>query len=990
MNALVRSLATRSTRCHQMVVSRWGGLLLPVAVTILLLIPAAINISRHSSDANLIWFLHVAAILLLGARWRAHGLLLGMLASLSIFIGCEIWPLPGLVDMQLVSISERLALISIVALMSIALGSSASSLAMAHATQRKLAEALAAKQDVGAALAATEHRHRSLIESLPAAVYIVGIDNTFETTYVSPQVEQMLGMTPDAWATLDETEWYAYVHPDDVDPVRTIFTALGSNGERVVYEYRFHHADGHWVWLRDEMVLVRDSDGYPAYWQGLMVDISDERHAAEHLRTVERRNRVLVDNLPAVVYANDVRDLYSNSYVSPHMQALLGIDPRTWADMSREEWLVGIHPDDRERVEAEHTHSDTTGEPLDSTYRYQRIDGEWIWIHDIMVLVRTDEGVPDYWQGVLVDITAQRAAAEALEASEERFRGIFEESPFPMVIADLDGRILRINDAHTALFGYAMNELESLQQVMHPDDLTESEANRTLLKVGKRDAYSSERRFIARNGTTLWTIFNLSLIRDRDRKPAYIVGHVQDITESRAREEAIKESESRFRNLFDSAPIAMAIGDINGHFTRINAAHTALFGYTEEEIIGKPVTILTHPDDFEDALHNRNTVGSDTNTQTTMRRYRTRDGSTVWGLLSLSLLYSSDGTPINIVAQVQDITEIRAAEANLRDSEARFRGAFDNSPVGISLSTPEGHYHRINRAFCTMLGYTEKELLGMHYSDFTHPDDIAANDEEQRMLVDGEAERFQLEKRYIHRNGQDVWTILNSSIVRDEEGNPQFVVGQVQDISDRKALEQRLQYQAFHDALTDLPNRSLFVDRLDHAIMRSARSNERLAVLYLDLDGFKAVNDSMGHAAGDELLIAFAQRLRGWVRADDTVARLGGDEFTVLLESLTSLDEALTIAQRIVDGTRLPHTTHGQQVYVRASVGLAYTEGGNERPQTLLHHADLALYHAKTVARTTVVVYTPSMHNAEITHLMAPGITPVVTPLSNGLGSSTG
>jgi diguanylate cyclase (GGDEF)-like protein/PAS domain S-box-containing protein len=256
-----------------------------------------------------------------------------------------------------------------------------------------------------------------------------------------------------------------------------------------------------------------------------------------------------------------------------------------------------------------------------------------------------------------------------------------------------------------------------------------------------------------------------------------------------------------------------------------------------------------------------------------------------------------------------------------------------------------------------MLGYGEADLLKLTYDAVTYVDDLAEGHSYRRRLLAGEIDHFQIEKRYRHANGHAIWTLLSVSIVRDSQGEPLYVIGQSQDISARKQLEERLTHQAFHDNLTGLPNRALFLDRIGHALERAGRNNETIAVMFMDLDGFKSVNDSHGHAAGDQLLIAIGQRLRGWVRAGDTVARLGGDEFTILLEDIHTLEEATRIAERIITGLESPITVDGRNLRVRASLGIAFNRPPDLAPDELLRNADIALYRAKHAGGSQYTIY---------------------------------
>ncbi|HEX6185170.1 MAG TPA: diguanylate cyclase, partial [Pyrinomonadaceae bacterium] len=249
---------------------------------------------------------------------------------------------------------------------------------------------------------------------------------------------------------------------------------------------------------------------------------------------------------------------------------------------------------------------------------------------------------------------------------------------------------------------------------------------------------------------------------------------------------------------------------------------------------------------------------------------------------------------------LKNIETVERHVAALQESEERFRSAFDHAAIGMALVSPEGRWLQVNRSLCDILGYTEEELLGMSFQQITHQDEQASVLAHVRQMLDGHAPTCQTENRYFHKDGHVVWIYLSISRARDAQADETRLIFQIQDITDRKQAERRLLHDAFHDPLTGLPNRSLFTDRLKHALARHKRLGAaHFSVLFLDLDRFKVINDSLGHAIGDQLLISIARRLETCLRPGDTVARLGGDEFTILLEDMDDIEEAVAVAKRV-------------------------------------------------------------------------------------------
>ena len=282
----------------------------------------------------------------------------------------------------------------------------------------------------------------------------------------------------------------------------------------------------------------------------------------------------------------------------------------------------------------------------------------------------------------------------------------------------------------------------------------------------------------------------------------------------------------------------------------------------------------------------------------------------------------------------------------------------------MSVVSLDGRWLQVNPSLCAIVGYVERELLSSNIHDITHRDDLVALDEQIQRLAEGAISSHQTELRYAHKHGKEVWAHLGMSLVRDGQANPLHLIFQIQDITDRKRAEEQLLHDAFHDALTGLPNRALFMDHVKMAIQRSRRSGNRLfAALFLDLDRFKIINDSLGHMVGDQLLVGIAHRLEACLRPGDTVARLGGDEFTILLEDLAAPADAIDVARRVQDAVSQPFNIGGHEVFTTASIGIALSTTGYERAEDLLRDADTAMYRAKLLGKKRHVVFDKAMHD---------------------------
>jgi diguanylate cyclase (GGDEF)-like protein/PAS domain S-box-containing protein len=297
------------------------------------------------------------------------------------------------------------------------------------------------------------------------------------------------------------------------------------------------------------------------------------------------------------------------------------------------------------------------------------------------------------------------------------------------------------------------------------------------------------------------------------------------------------------------------------------------------------------------------------------------------------------------------------SEGALVEAEARFRGSFDGAPIGICLIDPDGVVLQANASFGTIVDRSPADLVGVHIESLTHPDDRQLSEAWTHRLFTSNIATRQLEVRYLRADGPRVWVSLSASCIRDASGSPKYGICQIEDVTERRAMNELIAHAAIHDPLTDLPNRTLFMDRLEGALDRADRSEGSVMVAFVDVDHFKVINDSMGHEWGDRVLCLVAERIKEAMRPGDTVARLGGDEFVVLCDAVPDESKAFELADRIGTNLRVPLLVEGVETFVTASIGLALAHHGQTSPERLLGDADSAMYRAKESGRATVELY---------------------------------
>src|SRR5918997_208079 len=600
----------------------------------------------------------------------------------------------------------------------------------------------------------------------------------------------------------------------------------------------------------------------------------------------------------------------------------------------------------------------------------QRKDGSEFPIE--MSLGETYEDGERLFTGVIRDVTERKRTEDALREMRDRFRSIFDHAPIGVAMVSLEGQYLQVNGSLCEILGYTEEELQALrwQEITHPDDLATSSAYARRIVEGEFPKYHLDKRFLHADGHTVWASLSVSLVRDTEGEPLYFVSQIQDVTERKRAESALTQSEQRFRGSFERAATGMAVVGTDGRFLRVNRSLCEILGYPERELLGKTFQEITHPDDMEvDVEHLRRLLAGEVRTYQTEKRYLHKDGHVVWALLSVSVVHDEEDEPLYFVSQIQDVSERKKVEKVIIESEERFRSLVQNSSDIITILGADGTVHYVSPAVEKVTGYKPEEQQGTNAFGSVHPDDRDRALDTFAEVLKRPGLHPSLEFRVPHKGGS--WRYLEH-VVNNLLDDPAVrgVVVNSWDVTERKALVEQLSYQAFHDLLTGLPNRELFLDRLQHALSRAKRRGSNVAVLFTDLDNFKVINDSLGHKAGDQLLIAVAERLKACLRPEDTAARLGGDEFTILVEDIASVGEAVQIAERIAEMLQPPFALDEQKVFATASIGIALNSPIREEPADLLRHADLPMYRAKHRGKARYEVFEPSMDAKAVERLM--------------------
>jgi diguanylate cyclase (GGDEF)-like protein/PAS domain S-box-containing protein len=525
---------------------------------------------------------------------------------------------------------------------------------------------------------------------------------------------------------------------------------------------------------------------------------------------------------------------------------------------------------------------------------------------------------------------------------------------------DPDGRFMYVNEAACSMLGYSREELLALSV---PDTLPPEQSGlfqELSAKVRTRGPLTFEVVHVRKGGERFPAEVTLSHLEYQGRE--CYCAFARDVTGRKRAEAALRASEERYHGLFEGVPVGLYRTTPAGRMLDANSALVRTLGFPDLEALLETQVGDLYLDPEDRGRWQRAFEGAGPVQSFEARVRRRLDGAAIWVRFTVRAVRDAQGEVLHYEGALEDVTDRRHAEEALRASEERFRSLVQNASDLISILSADGTVRYESPSHQRVLGLEPEAHAGRSLLDLVHPEDRGVIAEALRQILEEPGEIVTFEHRMRHRDGS--WRVLEST-ASNLLSQPAVagVVLNAHDVTDRKHAEEKLLHDALHDELTGLPNRALFMDRLRQSMERSRREPERLtAVLFLDLDRFKIVNDSLGHLVGDDLLIQIASSLAGALRPSDTIARVGGDEFAILLEGGRDVSDAVRVANRIHERLATPINLGGHEVFATASIGIAVHTPEYERPEDLLRDADTAMYRAKSSGRACHVVFNRVMH----------------------------
>lgn len=869
------------------------------------------------------------------------------------------------------------------------------------ATTSRRAVALAARitEDLHkseASLTEAQRMTQELIEALPNPIFFKGTDGRYlgvnkawekffgmpREAFIGKTVHALYPNAPEIAERLHADDLVLWGHPGTQDYETVITTADGWRHDAIYYKATFTHADGSVAGLI-----------------GTIIDITERKD-------LERRFE-LTFNYAAVGILHtsfDRRTLLAN-------KKFLDMTGYSLEELQQMPPASLGHPED---VGADaHLEQQLLEGKIDtflSEKRYISKHGRVIWTRCTTSVARSTDGTPQYYIRVVEDVTETKL-------NEERYRAMFENAAVGITRVDLNGVLVDVNQKFCDMLGYAHDELigKAIKDITHPDDYGQGAAYRGEITQGAMKSAIGEKRFMRKDGAIIWARRTMSVVRDDAGNPQYVISVVEDITERKQTEMALHDSEARYRAVIAAIAEGIVLRNKNGRIIACNAS--------AERILGRTLDQMKGSNNFDPSWQAIREDGSPVSNEerpanTTLRTgqlqsnvvmgFRKQDDTVLWLSLNAQPLFDeSDTTPSGVVTTITDITQRKQVEKRQAMEYAITRVITEAETLAEAIPKIIQTICETMEWHCGARWQWDKEtglLRCIECWGIDTPEIREFMAENAKWIMKLESTSGRGLVRRVYSTGQPAWIadlsqengLLRAPLVikaglhgafgfplllgnevlgvmeflhRDvrKPGDmlqqiAQSIGSQIGQFMARRQAEERVRHLAHYDELTGLPNRSMFNQRLAHALAQARRNDKPLAILFIDLDRFKNINDTLGHDAGDRVLKEVAERLRSCLRESDTAGRLGGDEFVVLIEELSQPVYVAGVAQKILAAVAKPLILDAQEFHLTASIGISAYPDDSKDMQSLLKNADIAMYRAKEQGRNNYQFYSAQMN----------------------------
>jgi diguanylate cyclase (GGDEF)-like protein/PAS domain S-box-containing protein len=806
----------------------------------------------------------------------------------------------------------------------------------------------------------------ALIESTEDVIWSVGLDyrlvtfncafrRTFEVGY---GFEPAAGMLPED-----------LLPPERAAIFPTLYRRALADGP---FRTECNMRDGRTLEIAFNPIVV---DGKAAGVSVFGKDVTEPKKAEKALREAKRKYREIFDGALEGIFQTSPASRPLT--VNPALASMLGYDSpqdliATVQDLAHDVW---VDPEERARC------IELIGENRAvrrHECRFKRKDGSIIWVSLNARGAYATDGKTPVVEGFVEDITERKQTLDALREREaqlnesERIALVgsvrWEAATGTFIWSEGFYRIFGLDPKLPAPTG------EQRAKLYTPESLARMDASiREIIATGKTEDLKLQ--IVRQDGEVRWVRARARATCDASGRVTRYIGTLQDITAQKLAHSKLHESEEHYRATFEQAAIGIVHTALDGRIVCCNAHFAQIVGRTIAEVIGLTYQQITAPEDLDaSAVAFRRVICGESAHATWEKRYIRKDGAPVWARLTSSIQRDEEGRPVLLETFVENIDARKAGEQRLakaleelRTGEIRYRTVFQTSLDGIVVSRLDnGQYIDVNQAFLKTMGFERDEVIGHTSEELGMWTDVKIRQGIVELLHRDSSFRS-LTIPYRKKNGDVFWMQLSASVIHIN--GVECIVSITRDISEIRAAEERIKDLAFFDQLTHLPNRRLLLERLEVPSIANAGDSHEKALLFLDLDNFKKLNDIAGPDVGDLLLQEVARRLTACVRGADTVARCGGDEFGVLLEGLGSAPEpaatqAQFVAAKIASAVGQPYSLAGREYHCNCSIGITIFGGATKSAHEVLRQAELALHQSKIDGRNAMRFFAPDLQAA--------------------------
>jgi diguanylate cyclase (GGDEF)-like protein/PAS domain S-box-containing protein len=794
-------------------------------------------------------------------------------------------------------------------------------------------------------------RERDLFSTGPVVVFTWDMAADWPVREVSSNLEQVLGYSV-AEASTGDFLYAKLVHPDDIARLKAEVGEHLANGvDCFEQSYRLRHKSGAYRWCHDTTQIERDEAGEVIAVRGYVFDDTETKLLELSLAEQRRQLQQVIDATEVGTWQWNVTS--DELLINERWAEIIGCRVADLGKLGFDTFADHLHPDDTALVKSRlQQHFDGEADSYECEVRLRHRAGHWVWVLSRgRVMDWSDDGKPGWMYGTHLEISDRKQAELELVEQRKRLQHVIEGTAVGTWEWNVQTGETRFNEQWAEMIGFRLDELEPISigtwaAFAHPDDLDRSGELLQQHFRGETDFYECEARMRHRDGRWIWVLDRGRVFEWTDAgEPLWMYGTHQDITERKQAEIALRDSEQRLRTA------GLVAYDLIYEW-HVASGRLEWYGDIDHELGFQPGEIsrhidawlaLVHPDDREAMQKNVERHAELTQPIDDEYRIRHADGSyRYWQDKALPVL-GDGGKPVKWVGVCADVTEERRNAEKLRLAGT----VFDHAHEAIIITDADATIIDTNEAFTVITGYRRQEALGRN-PKFLSSGRQDATFYERMWQGLKTKHHWQGEIWNRRKNGEVYAEMLAISAVTDNAGKVQNYVALFSDITKLKEHQYELEHIAYYDPLTKLPNRLLFADRLQQAMAQALRHDRVLAVIYLDLDGFKEVNDSFGHDVGDRVLIDVADRLRQALRQGDTLARLGGDEFAAVMTDLDDSVSCVGLLPRLLTAASQPYRIGEHSLEISASVGVTlFPQHDDVDPDQMLRQADQAMYQAK-------------------------------------------